>query len=522
MKTNGQPHAETANETPPVTASIAVTDEEKARRAQAAAKRLAAQPAGVWRIWFEETAAQLDLSPATFEAMIKDVLRAQEKEARGAEAEKRREQAKADKAAAKIAAEKKKQKEREFKVVDSLPEAEQEARLQEVARRLGEDPATLTEEYAVASTSTPSSAAIEPWPDAVPTAVILPELIKQTQRFVVMGDDDAIVVSLWAMFSWIHGIAIHSPILAIGSADIDSGKSTLVGVLERVTPRPRNATEITGPGAYRIVDRERPTLFLEEADSVFSRKSDLAHIINASWNCNAKIPRQVHGETHWFSPFCPKVVAGNRLSVPNVPAATVSRFIKIKLWPAKADEAHEPFQYADSAEFAELRRKLTRWASDNAATLAEAKPLMPGFSNRLLANWKLLLAIADLAGGKWPKRAREAAYKIAKQNAEPSLMRRLLAAIYAAFQNRTEITSAELVKLLAADPDDEWCEYKGRGPISPHQLAVLLREVGIRSVPLHPNNSKVMLNGYRKSQFTDVFARWLPSDTHAHTPKKAK
>ena len=514
MKTNGNVEAPPSETSPGITAPD--EDAELIRKQHAEAVRLANLAPGEYLLYLDDTALRLKMPPARLKAAVEAILKDRKEIKRRAEVEARRQEERAAKSRAKAEAEKKKAKEREFKVVDSLPEAEQEVRLQEIARRLDEDPAVIAEEFA--STSTSSSAAIEPWPDEVKTVEILSELIKQTQRFVVMGDDDAIVVSLWAMFSWIHGIAIYSPILAIGSADIDSGKSTLVGVLERVTPRPRNATEITGPGAYRIVDREHPTLFLEEADSVFSRKSDLAHIINASWNCNAKIPRQVHGETHWFSPFCPKVVAGNRLSVPNVPAATVSRFIKIKLWPAKADEAHEPFQYADSAEFAELRRKLTRWASDNTATLAEAKPLMPGFSNRLLANWKLLLAIADLAGGKWPKRAREAAYKITKQNAEPSLMRRLLAAIYAAFQNRTEITSAELVKLLAADPELEWHEYKGRGPISPLQLAVLLRELGICSVPLHPNNPKVMLNGYRKSLFTDVFARWLPADTS----KKAK
>ena len=126
------------------------------------------------------------------------------------------------------------------------------------------------------------------------------------QRFVVMNDDAAVATALWVMFAWVHAISVHSPVLAITSADIDSGKSTLLGVLEQVTPRPRNATEITGAGAYRVVDREHPTLILEEGDSIFSRKSDLAHIINASWNCNTKIPRQVHGETHWFSPVLPE------------------------------------------------------------------------------------------------------------------------------------------------------------------------------------------------------------------------
>jgi hypothetical protein len=37
-----------------------------------------------------------------------------------------------------------------------------------------------------------------------------------------------------------------------------------------------------------------------------------------------------------------------------------------------------------------------------------------GFNNRLRMNWKLLLAIADLAGDDWPKSARQAAVKLAR------------------------------------------------------------------------------------------------------------
>ena len=35
-----------------------------------------------------------------------------------------------------------------------------------------------------------------------------------------------------------------------------------------------------------------------------------------------------------------------------------------------------------------------------------------GFNNRLRMNWELQLAIADLAGGDWPKLARRAAIKL--------------------------------------------------------------------------------------------------------------
>ena len=148
MKSNGKPNEISLNESSPVTASFTNSDEEKARRAQAAAERLAAQPAGAWRLWFEDAAAQIGIPPAKLEAMIKDILRDTEKKTREAKAEARREQAKAEKAAAEVKADRAKAKEAEFKALEQLPEAEQAPRIQEVARRLGEDPATITEEFA--------------------------------------------------------------------------------------------------------------------------------------------------------------------------------------------------------------------------------------------------------------------------------------------------------------------------------------------------------------------------------------
>ena len=51
-----------------------------------------------------------------------------------------------------------------------------------------------------------------------------------------------------------------------------------------------------------------------------------------------------------------------------------------------------------------IRRKLARWAADNVRIIKELKPPQPpGFNNRLSANWKLLLQIAQHAGGGWPE-----------------------------------------------------------------------------------------------------------------------
>ena len=181
--------------------------------------------------------------------------------------------------------------------------------------------------------------------------------------------------------------------------------------------------------------------------------------------------------------------------------------------PSGPSEKVEDFLYADTPEFLELRRKLARWSADHATTLAEAKPtLPPGFNNRLPANWRLLLAIADHAAGDWPEQARQAAIKLlVRQNTEPSAGIRLLTALQEIFANRAEITSAELVQLLAADPDAEWGAFRGRAAITQRELAALLKPYDVRPLVLHPTKRLTLSrHGYQRAQFKDAFARFLP------------
>lgn len=56
-----------------------------------------------------------------------------------------------------------------------------------------------------------------------------------------------------------------------------------------MVPKPYLGAELTGPNLFRFVDREKPTLFNDEADGVFTRRPDLAKIYNAAWTRGTKI-----------------------------------------------------------------------------------------------------------------------------------------------------------------------------------------------------------------------------------------
>ena len=176
----------------------------------------------------------------------------------------------------------------------------------------------------------------------------------------------------------------------------------------------------------------------------------------------------------------------------------------------------EDFDYVDDEEFRTIRRKLARWAVDNAATLRDSNPEpAPGFNNRIKMNWKILLAIADLAGGDWPKRARAAALELREEDGgEPTDRVKAVTAMEQLLCGREEITSAEVCATLTADPTSEWCDFRGKGPISQTQFAALLRPYGIYTVLLHPTKrARLSRHGYRAAQFRNVWARLLRKPT---------
>src|ERR1700719_1845337 len=230
--------------------------------------------------------------------------------------------------------------------------------------------------------------------DPVETRVLLQEISAKTSKYIVMRPEAVTATVLWTTMAWAQEGATHSPILAAISVEPDSGKSTLLGVLRFLVPKPFVSVEPTGPSVYRTVDRERPTLIIDEADDLFCRRSDLRAIVNAGWSRGTRIPRQ----GRWYDPFCPKILG--ILGKTKLPRTIASRSIILKMWPKRPDEKAEDFAYTDDPQFSTIRRKLARWAADNVSVIKELKPpQLPGFNNRLSANWKLPLQIAQHAGG---------------------------------------------------------------------------------------------------------------------------
>ena len=200
-----------------------------------------------------------------------------------------------------------------------------------------------------------------------------------------------------------------------------------------------------------------------------------------------------------------------------LPDTTLSRAIIIEMKRKKADETKEDFNHVDDDELSTLRRKLLRWANDNAERLGAARPeKIPGFDNRTWMNYRMLLAIAELAGEEAKQKAWVAAEAIEgnKHLDEESIGIRLLADIRDIFDANGEsgILSKALTGALNNDPEKPWAEYRRGNPLTQRQLAALLGQFGIRSEEIHPANGRHG-KGYKRVRFEESWERYLSAQT---------
>jgi hypothetical protein len=370
---------------------------------------------------------------------------------------------------------------------------------------------------------------VEPWSEPVDGDSLLRDIVQCIRRYVVWSHNASLTAALWAMFSWVHDdIAIHSPILLVTSAESECGKTTVLNLLSYLAPRAIASVEISKAALYRSIQLWRPSFIIDEFDDVLAArdgdKAELRSVINSGHTRGQGVIRCINDEhrPELFPTFAPKLIGmiGRKM-----PPATLSRCIVIELRRRTKNEAIEKFAHQDDPELADLRRRLRRWAMDNADSLQGEVSMPPSFDNRRADNWRVLLAIADLCSGAedWGDKARAAAIELEGASDTSSIGIRLLADIKRIFgeTNYGDIASATLVDRLKDDEEAPWAEWKGKG-LTQNSLATLLGGgggrgrrsrggFGIHSTDVDLPSGK-RGKGYKLSQFEEVWQRYLPDE----------
>lgn len=353
----------------------------------------------------------------------------------------------------------------------------------------------------------------DPWPDPVDGSELLEEIEAVYDCYLVLPKGASAAFSLWTVFSHAHDAFQVSPLLGITSAEKGCGKTTAEMLLGSMVRRPLPLANITAPSLFRIVEMYGPTLLVDETDTFIFGNEGLRGVLDSGWlRSHAQIIRTV-GEDHEpriFSTWSPKAFA----LIGSLPASLADRSIEVRMYRQTPEEEHAKVKLrADHLNvFEYLRQQAWRWAQDNMEMLRTADPKVPeGFANRLADNWRPLLAIADLAGGEWPRRAREAAMMLSGARMDESFAVMLLEDIEGLFSKRRvdRLSSDTIVKALGEMEDRPWPEYGSNGkPITKHGVAKILRRFGVGPTTIRLGSRTP--KGYRREDLENTFSRFLP------------
>jgi len=144
-----------------------------------------------------------------------------------------------------------------------------------------------------------------------------------------------------------------------------------------------------------------------EVDAYLDQAEELRGLLNAGHKRGACAYR-CDGEgnaVRAFKAFAPAVLAG----IGALPGTLADRSISILLVEAEPGEIPTRFDVHRIEIETDLCRKLARWTEDNFAALQACDPVLPATAfNRLADNWRPLFAIAQTAGGDWPRLALDA------------------------------------------------------------------------------------------------------------------
>ena len=358
-------------------------------------------------------------------------------------------------------------------------------------------------------------------------AVLLDAVEAFVARFVAFPSDSArIAVVLWVAHTHLIECFENTARLALLSPEPGSGKTRTLEVLELLCPEPMHVLNASPAAIFRTIQRQRPTLLVDEIDVVFTRKgkdddhADLRGLFNSGYRAGATIPRCVgpRHDVELFPTFCAVALAG----LGDLPDTLMTRSVVIRMRRRAPGETVEPFRrrlHRDDGEA--LRHRLADWAAQIRETVTDDYPTLPeGITDRPADVWECLLSIADAAGGGWPERARTACVelvKAARSTDSGSLGVRLLADLRTVFSEAADLFSTAthlftdtILEALHKMPEAPWSDLKGK-PLDSRGLANRLRSYGVKSKKVRIG--EVTRQGYAAEDLHDPWQRYLPVTT---------
>lgn len=345
---------------------------------------------------------------------------------------------------------------------------------------------------------------------------VLDEVEAYYRRYVVFHSDytdaESCIIALWTAHTWAFQAAEATPYMLVTAPTPEAGKSRLVDVAHYLVRNPHVAIDPSPASTFRIIDGQQPTFFIDEVDTLAESRV-LTAVLNAGYRVGGVVTRvNGKGNVDKFHMFCPKMFAGIEGVKPPIKNATLSRCIRIPMRRKSKSETAERFTHKQArVETVDIRDRLRMLLTgdETIRRLSHMVPDMPShLSDRQEEVLEPLVALADLAGGDWPKRAREAASKLTKSvRTQPDSATQLLAdlrEVWDKVDGQREHTQVLL---------DIWHELDDHQYLD--ELNIRSLQQRIASFGIHPVKNSFrkggfLRRGYRRADFQDAFERYLP------------
>lgn len=358
---------------------------------------------------------------------------------------------------------------------------------------------------------------VTPKETVLPTGFLLERIENLLRRFVKFtderGDAEITTLALYVLHTHAFDAAHATPYLHIKSPAKRAGKTRLLEVLQLVCRDAIRASSITGAAVFQLIEAKRPTLLIDEVDSIFNARSEYAETLRGVLNDGYKpggvaIRGTQEGEPREFSTWSPKVLCG--IENNSLPDTIQDRCVVISLERKLKHQTVERLREREVAESAaEMRDRLADWSLLAAERLAEFQvETIHQISDRAEEIWEPLLAIADDAGGDWPSRARVAVLRLAgEESGDQDHGLLLLTKLREMFEATNVLTSKAICISLREDPELPFGDYRRGDGINARGLSQLLRPYGVGPQQIRLGPDKI--RGYRTQQFENVWERYL-------------
>jgi hypothetical protein len=360
-------------------------------------------------------------------------------------------------------------------------------------------------------------------PPEVDGAALLCSLEERFTRYAVLEKGLPLVLGLWSLATHLFFGFDTFPYLAITSPTKRCGKTRTGELLEFVCANPESTVEISPAALFRLVDEMRPTLILDEAESLSGSGETteaLRAILNAGYRKGKKVRRSAKKSedgtynVEAFETFCPKVIT----LIGNLPDTLSDRCIPIRM-KRRTNEILARFRFSTAQkEAAPVKEKMAAWAAANTGKVTDYynNNDLLFISDREAELWLPLFSVLAVAD---PSRRAEleitamqlSDVKSANEPTAPSI--KLLGDLRQIFAGPVgeagQLPSQALLNSLRKIEESPWKDWGHGKGLSARNLAELLRPYEIRPQNVRGEKGKVS-KAYKKDSFKDAWERYLP------------